>query len=120
MNASVPFAILFYFTNTITIYACTYDLYSQVHNVLDACISIARGNGRGLGPGIREFFGPCEMANPGKSVKLCKVLYLAITSCHGLKAGALSSGESWLSRKRKYLFLILVQGDTCLECSFYF
>ena len=60
------------------------------------------------------------LENPGKSVKLCKFLYLAITSWHGLKAGALSSGESWLSRKRKYLFLILVQCDTCLECSFYF
>ncbi len=37
---------------------CTYDLYSPVHNVLDACISITWGSGRGLGPGILEFFGP--------------------------------------------------------------
>jgi hypothetical protein len=44
-------------------YLCTYDLYSPVHNVLDACISITRASGRGLGPGIREFFGPCEMAS---------------------------------------------------------
>ncbi len=44
-------------------YLCTHDLYSPVHNVLDACISIMRGSGRGLGPGIREFFGPCEMAS---------------------------------------------------------
>ncbi len=44
-------------------YLCTYDLYSPVHNVLDACISIIRASGRGLGPGIREFFGPCEMAS---------------------------------------------------------
>jgi hypothetical protein len=29
---------------------CTYDLYCPVHNVLDACISITRGNGRGVGP----------------------------------------------------------------------
>ncbi len=43
-------------------YLCTYDLYSPVHNVLDSCISIPRGIGRGLGPGILEFFGPCEMA----------------------------------------------------------
>jgi hypothetical protein len=42
-------------------YLCTYDLYSPVHNVLDACISITWGSGRGLGPGIPEFFGPCEM-----------------------------------------------------------
>jgi hypothetical protein len=43
-------------------YLCTYALYSPVHNVLDACISIMRESGRGLGPGIQEFFGPCEMA----------------------------------------------------------
>jgi hypothetical protein len=29
----------------------TYDLYSPVHNVLDACIFINRASGRGLGPG---------------------------------------------------------------------
>jgi hypothetical protein len=35
-----------------TTYAvCTYDLYSPVHNVLDACISITSTSGRGLGPG---------------------------------------------------------------------
>jgi hypothetical protein len=44
-------------------YFCTYVLYSPVHNVLDACIYITRASGRGLGPGIREFFGPCEMAS---------------------------------------------------------
>ncbi len=38
--------------------AWTYDLYSPVHNVLYSCISITRGSGRGLGPGILEFFGP--------------------------------------------------------------
>jgi hypothetical protein len=38
-------------------------IYSPVHNVLGACISIIRTSGRGLGPGIREFFGPCEMAS---------------------------------------------------------
>ncbi len=32
-------------------YLCTYDLYSSVHSVLDACISITRASGRGLGPG---------------------------------------------------------------------
>jgi hypothetical protein len=35
-----------------------YILYSPVHNVLDAYISITKGSGRGLGPGIPEFFGP--------------------------------------------------------------
>ncbi len=28
-----------------------------MHNVLDACISITSGSGRGLGPGIPEFLG---------------------------------------------------------------
>ncbi len=42
-------------------YLCTCDLYSPVHNVLDACIYITWGSGRGLGSGIPEFFGPCEM-----------------------------------------------------------
>jgi hypothetical protein len=37
---------------------CTYDLYSSVHNVLDVCIPITWGGGRGVGPGILEFFGP--------------------------------------------------------------
>ncbi len=45
-------------------YLCTYDLYSPV---LDACISIIRASGRGLGPGIREFSGPCEMASSWKA-----------------------------------------------------
>jgi hypothetical protein len=40
-----------------------YDLHSPVHNVLDACISITRASGRGLGPGVREFFRPCEMTS---------------------------------------------------------
>jgi hypothetical protein len=44
-------------------YLCTYDLYSPVHIVLDVCISIMRASGRGLGPGIPEFFGPCETAS---------------------------------------------------------
>ncbi len=44
-------------------YLCTYDLYSPVHNFLDACISITRASGIGLGPGNREFFVPYEMAS---------------------------------------------------------
>jgi hypothetical protein len=42
-------------------YLCTCDLYSPVHNVLDGYIYSTWGSGRGLGPGIPEFFGPCEM-----------------------------------------------------------
>jgi hypothetical protein len=38
----------------------TNDLYSPVHNVLDACISITKGSGRGLGPGFESFFGPVK------------------------------------------------------------
>jgi hypothetical protein len=49
-----------------TTYLCTYDLYSPVHNVLDACISST--SGRELGPGIPEFFGPCEMASSRERV----------------------------------------------------
>ncbi len=39
-----------------------------MHNVLHACISITRASGKGLGPGIREFFGPCEMASVPKKL----------------------------------------------------
>jgi hypothetical protein len=31
-------------------YLCTYDLYSPVHNVLDACTSITLGEVGGVGP----------------------------------------------------------------------
>jgi hypothetical protein len=41
-------------------YLCIYDLYGPVHNVFDACRSIARASGRGLGPGNRDFFGPVK------------------------------------------------------------
>ncbi len=40
-------------------YLCTYDLYSPVHNVLDTCISITWGSGRGLGAlEFSSFLGP--------------------------------------------------------------
>ena len=39
-------------------YLCTYDLYSPVHNVLDACISVTRGSGRGLE--FQSFLGPVK------------------------------------------------------------
>jgi len=47
-------------TNFHNNYLCAYDLYSPEHNVLDACISIMRGSGRGLGPGILSFLGPVK------------------------------------------------------------
>jgi hypothetical protein len=38
--------------------------YGPVCNDFDAGISITRASGRGLGPGNRDFFGPCdEMAS---------------------------------------------------------
>ncbi len=43
-------------------YLCNYDLYSPLHNVLDACISITRASGRGLGPGSGiELIGECHI-----------------------------------------------------------
>jgi hypothetical protein len=44
-------------------YLCTYDLYGPVRNALMREASITWASGRGLGPGNREFFGPCEMAS---------------------------------------------------------
>jgi hypothetical protein len=44
-------------------YLCTCDLYTPVHNVLEAWIYITWGSWKVLGPGIPEFFGPCEMAS---------------------------------------------------------
>ena len=41
-------------------YLCTCDLYSPVHNVLDACIYITWETRRGLGAGIPEFLGPVK------------------------------------------------------------
>jgi hypothetical protein len=58
----IAFIAFCVFSSPYNNYLCTYDLYSPVHNVWDACISITRGSGRWLGPGIQEFFGPCEMA----------------------------------------------------------
>jgi hypothetical protein len=44
-------------------YLCNYDLYGPVRNVIDACRSITRASGRGLGSGNREFFEPFEMTS---------------------------------------------------------
>jgi hypothetical protein len=43
-------------------YFWAYDLYGPVHNAFDAGIFITRASWRGLGPGNRDSFGPCEMA----------------------------------------------------------
>ncbi len=42
-------------------YLCTYNLYGPLRNVFDACKTITTASGRGLGPGNREFFGPCAI-----------------------------------------------------------
>ncbi len=42
-------------------YLWTYDLH--VHNAFDAGKSITRANGKGLGPGDQDYFGPCKMAS---------------------------------------------------------
>jgi hypothetical protein len=57
-------------------YLCTCDLYGPVHNVFDACRSITRASGRGLGPGNRDF-GPCKMASSPKksSQPVCSHLF---------------------------------------------
>jgi hypothetical protein len=57
-------------------YLCTYDLYSPVHNVLDACISITRAGGRELGLEIESFLGPVKWHRadsrvPFRALKTC-------------------------------------------------
>ncbi len=41
-------------------YLCTFDLYSPVHNVLDACKYITRGSGRGWTLEFSSFLGPVK------------------------------------------------------------
>jgi hypothetical protein len=41
-------------------YLCTYDLYSPMHNVLDACITITRGSGGGWALEFSSFLGPVK------------------------------------------------------------
>ncbi len=48
-------------------YLCTYDLYGPVRNAIDADRVHYEGNGRGLGPGNWDYFGPCEMASSRKA-----------------------------------------------------
>jgi hypothetical protein len=62
-HVSLVVQYLRYMYSTSYNYLCTYDLYSPVLNVLDACISITRRSDRGLGPRIQESVGPCEMAS---------------------------------------------------------
>ncbi len=40
-----------------------YDLYGPVRVTFDAGKSITRARERGVGPGNRDFFGPCETAS---------------------------------------------------------
>jgi hypothetical protein len=49
-------------------YLCTCDLYSPVHNVLDAFISNTRASGRELGTRIREFLGPVKWQRDDRRV----------------------------------------------------
>ncbi len=51
-------------------YLCTYDLHGPVLNVFDACRSIKRARGRGLGPGNREFLGPVKWHRAYRRVPL--------------------------------------------------
>jgi hypothetical protein len=46
----------------IDIYA-TMIYTAPVSNAVDACKSITRASGRGMGPGNQDFLGPCEMAS---------------------------------------------------------
>jgi hypothetical protein len=41
-------------------YLWTYELYGTIRNAFDAGKYIMRVSVRGLGPGNRDFFGPCE------------------------------------------------------------
>jgi hypothetical protein len=52
-----------YLHSSYLIYLCTYDLYGPVRHAFDAGSIHTRASGRGLGPGNRDFFGPCEMAS---------------------------------------------------------
>ncbi len=40
-----------------------YNLYGPIRYAFDAGKSITRASGRCLGPGNRDFFGPCVMAS---------------------------------------------------------
>ncbi len=44
-------------------YLWTYNLYGPICNAIDAGKSVTRASGRGLCPGNRDFFKPCEMAS---------------------------------------------------------
>ncbi len=54
-------------TNKRASYLCTYYFSGPVCNVFDACRSIPRASGRGMGPRNIHFFGP-EMATSETSV----------------------------------------------------
>ncbi len=71
--ASVPISTFMFLWGIYINYLCTCDLYSPVHNVLDGCTYIMWGSGRGLGPGIPEFFGPQKfIRNQHQTVRCIK------------------------------------------------
>jgi hypothetical protein len=55
--------LTFYLYLVFISYLWTCDLYGPVCNAFDAGKSITRASRRGLGPGNRDFFGPCEMVS---------------------------------------------------------
>jgi hypothetical protein len=67
----------------------TCDLYSPVHNVLDGCIYITWGSGRGLGPGIPEFFGSCAGGDSHHAISVIPVLGHPLYTCE-YRLGALA------------------------------
>ncbi len=56
-------------------YLWAYDLQGPVRNAFDAGRYITRASGRGLDPGNRDFFGPCEMiwSRQASSIRAQKV-----------------------------------------------
>ncbi len=60
-------------------YLCTYDLYGPECNVFDACRSITRASGWGLGPGNRDFFGLYEMASSRLACAISSLHWISIS-----------------------------------------
>jgi hypothetical protein len=57
------FPIWSYCTVVLINYLCTYDLFGPVRNAFDAGSIHYEGKWEGVGPGNRDFFGPCEIAS---------------------------------------------------------
>jgi hypothetical protein len=54
-------------------YLSTYDLYSPMLNVLDACISITRVSGKGVGPWKSRVF--WALGNGNEPIGVCQIQY---------------------------------------------